>query len=149
MGSSRQEYWSVLPCPPPADLPDSAIESMSVMSSALADRFFTTSTTWEDHGAGRRSQLVHVPDFALKHHNLKTHLFYGMSGGGGNTFLMPGVSRLLRPPEIPLWWTQHGWVHPHMTDGFLFQESEHCKGMSSGVTSSKAKLVFHGILGII
>ena len=35
MGFSRQEYWSGLPCPPPGDLPDSAIEPTSPASSAL------------------------------------------------------------------------------------------------------------------
>ena len=29
MGFSRQEYWSVLPCPPPGDLSDPGIEPMS------------------------------------------------------------------------------------------------------------------------
>ena len=47
MGFSRQEYWSGLPCPPPEDLPDLGIEPVSLMSLALAGRFFTTSTTWE------------------------------------------------------------------------------------------------------
>ena len=46
MGFSRQEYWSGLPCPPPGDLPDPGIKPMSP---ALADEFFTTSTTWEAH----------------------------------------------------------------------------------------------------
>ena len=36
MGFSRQEYWSGLPCPPPGDLPDPGIESMSLVSRALA-----------------------------------------------------------------------------------------------------------------
>ena len=43
-GFSRQEYWRVLPCPLPRDLPDPGIKPMSP---ALAGRFFTTSTTWE------------------------------------------------------------------------------------------------------
>ena len=47
MGFSRQLYWSRLPLPPPGDLPDSAIESASLISPALAGRFFTASTTWE------------------------------------------------------------------------------------------------------
>ena len=47
MGFSRHEYWSVLLCPPPGDLPDPAIKPMSLMSPALAGRFFTTSATWE------------------------------------------------------------------------------------------------------
>ena len=40
---SRQEYWSGLPFPPPADLPDPGSESMSLTSPALAGKFFTTS----------------------------------------------------------------------------------------------------------
>ena len=44
MEFSRQEYWSSLPFPTPGDLPDPGIEPQSL---ALADRFFTTSTTWE------------------------------------------------------------------------------------------------------
>ena len=44
-GFSRQEYWSGLPCPPPGDLLNPGIKPMSLMSPALADGFFTTSTT--------------------------------------------------------------------------------------------------------
>ena len=29
MGFPRQEYWTGLPCPPPGDLPNPGIESMS------------------------------------------------------------------------------------------------------------------------
>ena len=47
MGFSRQEYWSGLPHPSPGDLPDPGIKRVSLMSLALAGRFFTTSTTWE------------------------------------------------------------------------------------------------------
>jgi len=47
MGFSRQEYWSGLPRPSPGDLPDPGTEPMSLMSPALAGRFFTTSTSWE------------------------------------------------------------------------------------------------------
>ena len=35
MGFSRQKYWSVLPFPPPEDLPDSGIKTISPMSPAL------------------------------------------------------------------------------------------------------------------
>ena len=45
MGLSRQEHWSGLLCPPPGDLPDPGIEPISLMSPALAGRFFTTSAT--------------------------------------------------------------------------------------------------------
>ena len=49
MGFSRQEYWSGLPCPPPGDLPNLGIEPVSLMSPALAGRFFTSRATWEAH----------------------------------------------------------------------------------------------------
>ena len=42
MEFSRQEYWNGLPFPSPEDLPDPGIEPMSLASSALAGRFFTT-----------------------------------------------------------------------------------------------------------
>ena len=42
MGFFRQEYWSGLPPPPPGDHPDLGIEAMSLVSPALAGRFFTT-----------------------------------------------------------------------------------------------------------
>ena len=42
MGFSRQEHWSGLPSPPPGDLPDPGIKSMSPVVPALAGRFFIT-----------------------------------------------------------------------------------------------------------
>ena len=65
-GFSRQGYWSGLPCLPPGDLPDSGIEPASLMSSALAGGFFTTSHTWEAQvlcyelsaGSGKRSLFL-------------------------------------------------------------------------------------------
>ena len=50
MGFSRQQYWSGLPFPPPEDLPNPGIEPVSLASPALADKFFTTSATWEALG---------------------------------------------------------------------------------------------------
>ena len=47
MRFSRQEYSSRLPCPPLGDLPDPGVKPRSLMSPALAGRFFTTSATWE------------------------------------------------------------------------------------------------------
>ena len=43
----RQEYWSGLLSSPPGDLPNPETEPMSLMSPALASRFFTTSAIWE------------------------------------------------------------------------------------------------------
>ena len=42
MEFSRQQYWSGLPFPPPGDLPDEGTELTSLVSPALAGRFFTT-----------------------------------------------------------------------------------------------------------
>ena len=41
MGCSRQEYWSGLPFPPPGNLPNPGIKPASLVSPALASRFFT------------------------------------------------------------------------------------------------------------
>ena len=41
MEFSRQEYWRGLPSPPPGDLPDPGIESVSCVS-CIAEGFFTT-----------------------------------------------------------------------------------------------------------
>ena len=60
MGFSRQEYWSELPLPSPGDLPNSGMEAISLMSLALAGRFFSTSATWEAH-IGPKSQLKLSP----------------------------------------------------------------------------------------
>ena len=57
MGSSRQDYWSGLPCLPPGDLPDPEMETTSVTSPALAGRFFTTSATREACIVLRASKL--------------------------------------------------------------------------------------------
>ena len=46
MGFSRQEHWNGMPSPLPGHLPNPGIEPVSVMSSALAGRFFTTIATW-------------------------------------------------------------------------------------------------------
>ena len=42
MGFPWQEYWSRLPFPPPRDLPNPGIKPVSLLSTALAGRFFTT-----------------------------------------------------------------------------------------------------------
>ena len=47
IGFSREEHWKGLPRLSPADLRNPEITPASLMSLALAGRFFTTSTTWE------------------------------------------------------------------------------------------------------
>ena len=46
-GLLQQEYWSGLSCPSPRDLSNPGIKPTSLISPALADRFFTTIATWE------------------------------------------------------------------------------------------------------
>ena len=47
MGFSMQEYWSGLPCSLPGKIPNPGIKLTSLLSPALAGRFFTTDITWE------------------------------------------------------------------------------------------------------
>ena len=47
MGSSRQEYWSGLPCPSLKDLLNPGIKPMSLISPALGGMFFTNCVTLE------------------------------------------------------------------------------------------------------
>ena len=47
MGFSGQEYWSGLPYLLPGDLPDPGVKLMSLVSPALAGRFFNISITRE------------------------------------------------------------------------------------------------------
>ena len=48
MEFSMQEYWNSLPFPTTGDLPSPGIEPASLVCPALAGRYVTTSTTWED-----------------------------------------------------------------------------------------------------
>ena len=79
MAFSRQETWSGLPCPAPGDLPDLGTEPMSLVSPALASRFFTTGATKE------------VPNSAA----FARHLQDGHTG-----LKMVGGSRLGRNKEL-------------------------------------------------
>ena len=47
MGLPRQEYWSMLPFPPPGVLLDPGIKRMSLVSPALARQILYLSATWE------------------------------------------------------------------------------------------------------
>ena len=55
MGSSRQEYWSGLPFPPPWDLPDPGIEPMSPESPAVAGGFWAYMPT---NGLAHHGSLI-------------------------------------------------------------------------------------------
>ena len=61
MRFSRQEWWSGLPWPSPGDLSDPGIEPMSLMTPALAGKFFTASTTWEASFSSELSSIMFFP----------------------------------------------------------------------------------------
>ena len=44
---AKQEYWSGVPFPAPQDFPNPGIKHKSLVSPALAGRFFTSRATWE------------------------------------------------------------------------------------------------------
>ena len=72
-GFPRQEYWGGLPFPNSEDLPDSEIEPTSLLSPALAGRFFTTSSTsiiWE----AKHYKLYKIQNSISKRH--PTYLAY-------------------------------------------------------------------------
>ena len=81
MEFSRKEYWGGWPCPCPGDLPDAWIKPMSLMSTALAGGFFTTSTTWETSKA-----LVQIfkPHVSLRQYWEAKHSFLLCLGLGSD-----------------------------------------------------------------
>ena len=58
MGSSRQEYWSELPSPPPGDLPKPGMEPTSLMSPVSVGMLFTPSATGEALSLSKLWELV-------------------------------------------------------------------------------------------
>ena len=85
-GFSRQEYWSGLPCPPPGDLSDPGIELAFLMSPALADRFFTTSATWEV----RRMNLKSVIQNEVSQKE-KNKFIWNLENGTDQPICMAGI----------------------------------------------------------
>ena len=49
---SKQEYWSELPFPTSGDIPDPAIEPMSLAISCIGRQILYICTTWETHTLG-------------------------------------------------------------------------------------------------
>ena len=62
MEFSRQEYWSGVPCPPPGDLPDSGIETLSSCVSSVASESLTTSPPGKPWRFSC-SSLIQIHDF--------------------------------------------------------------------------------------
>ena len=59
-GSLEAKVLEWLPCPPPGDLPNPRISPTSLMSPALAGRFFTTGATWK--------AMEGLPNWSLSQH---------------------------------------------------------------------------------
>ena len=73
----RQECWSGLPFPPPGDLPDSGIKPTSLVSPALAGRFFTIEPP------GKPSQHTYWP-FNFAYLSVWAHLAHPVNSLGSN-----------------------------------------------------------------
>ena len=67
MEFSRQEYWSTLPFPAPEDLRDPGIKPVSLVSPALAGRFFTTEPPGKP-GNHVTLILIHLPRMKRSFH---------------------------------------------------------------------------------
>ena len=86
MDFSRQEYWSDLPFPPPGNLLDLGFEPMPSVSSALADRFFTSPSPGKlrnggvlRHKQSSRSALIRLSVFHRVSVNYKFSSVYHLS----------------------------------------------------------------------
>ena len=92
VGFSRQEYRCGLPCPPPRDLPNPGLKPRSLMSPALAGRFFITGTTWETKGEGRREKFL-APHLAASLGVVGTICCHGDFPGGSVVKKLPSSVR--------------------------------------------------------
>ena len=106
VGFSRQKYWSGLPCPLSGYLPHPGIKTMSLMSPALAGRFFTTSATWEALASWKYSLssflLSFLPSFLFLS-------FFPFSLSQTLSFLLPSVSLACLLSEIH--WCKVVWYY--------------------------------------
>ena len=66
MGFFKQEYWNGLSCPPPGDLSHPGIEPTSLMSPALAGRFFTVAPPGKPFRLLRDSDMKLRPEMMSK-----------------------------------------------------------------------------------
>ena len=77
MGFSKQEYWNGLSCPPPGDLSHPGIEPTSLMSPALAGRFFTVAPP------GKPFRLLRDSDMKLRPEMMSKSKEKSVGSGGG------------------------------------------------------------------
>ena len=93
MGFTRKEYWNGLPFPPPGDLPDPGIEPASLVSPALAGRFFTTELPGKPLGPSEsESNSRSVVSDSLPPHGLHSPWNSpGQNTGVGNLSLLQSI----------------------------------------------------------
>ena len=100
MGFPRQEQWSGLPFPSPGDLPDPGMETMSLVSSALASGFLTAELShqgsphlkleeWKEQGTSNTDFILNVC--------LPWYLWHLRSSKFGKTLHLAGLEVILDP----------------------------------------------------
>ena len=93
MEFSKQEYQSVLPFPPPGDLPNPETEPVPPASPALAGRFFTTAPRGRPGGADTHRQKSFPPWNALFTSGFRCRLQWEPRGGRGTLRIPASVFR--------------------------------------------------------
>ena len=111
-GISKQEYWSGLPFSTPGDLPNPGIQLASLKSPAFADRFFTTSATWEaiylfwtKDTKRQKKKIAQLKGLEQKLAVESKSRILNMPSAHETT---RGVGKLPKPPLLP-----DPWTHPY------------------------------------
>ena len=132
MGFSRQEYWSGLPCPPPGDLPDLGIEPLSLMSPALAGRFFTASTPGKPltfYSLYPQERILKALKYMVSeslHIHLSWEWFHpSLSTQSSMTTLFWGIR--IDVPLLPIHSFTHSFIHSLSMPGSVQNTNVFCK----------------------
>ena len=141
VGLSRQEHWRGLPCPPPGDPPNPGIKPLSLMSPALAGRFFTTSATWEVHYSVQLSVLfcLHIPEgnietklISIKTNSTEFNGNIGQPFPSAGDLPNPGIkpwSPALQADSLPLshQFSSVQFSHSVMSNSLRYREPQHAR----------------------
>ena len=107
-------------CPPPGDLPNPGIKPLTLISPALAGRFFTTSATWEALYETIIISLfkvflyMHIFHFPYWYHNQYCHEYLGMCVWAGVSLQHRARSRSSGLLDIPVFnFSKHWWYFLH------------------------------------
>ena len=96
---SPGKIWSRLSCPPPGELPDSGMETVSLASPALAEAFFTPSATWEAQTYYSKYYITDcvswVPKLTLLDFQIRFKMYYRSER---NLFICRGLSLFILSP---------------------------------------------------